>query len=272
MGASSGTTVAGQANGVRGTNSSHLYGPTFICLDSSYNLYVADSDNHRIQFWSNGASSGTTVAGTAMSMFTGFSGSANNLLNRPYGVVRDPNSGTIYIADYSNHRVVSYVTGASSGTIVAGGNGPGTNNTQLRNPAGLYFDSSTNSLVIANYGAHNIVRWVLGANSWTLIVGSINGSAGNTSTLLNYPTDVTFDSMGNMYVVDMFNHRVQFFFEGQMNGTTIAGVTGEIGNNATLLNFPVSIVLDTELNLYVADMYNHRIQKFPSYLLRSLLI
>ncbi|CAF1054949.1 unnamed protein product [Rotaria sordida] len=202
-----------------------------------------------------------------MNMFIGFSGSTNNQLNKPYGIARDPKSGTIYIADYGNHRVVSYVSGASSGTVVAGGNGPGTNNTQLRNPAGLYFDSSTNSLVIANYGAHNIVRWVLGANSWTLIVGSINGSAGSTSTLLNYPTDVTFDFMDNMYVVDMFNHRVQVFFSGQTNGTTIAGVTGEIGSNSTLLNFPVSIVLDTQLNLYVADMNNHRLQKFTSYLI-----
>ncbi|CAF4368017.1 unnamed protein product, partial [Rotaria sordida] len=40
-----------------------------------------------------------------MNMFIGFSGSANNQLNRPYGIARDPKSGTIYIADYGNHRV-----------------------------------------------------------------------------------------------------------------------------------------------------------------------
>ena len=43
---------------------------------------------------------------------------------------------------------------------------------------------------------------------------------------------------------------------------TIAGITGILGANASLLNNPVSVVLDTQLNLYVSDTVNHRIQKF----------
>ena len=155
-----------------------------------------------------------------------------------------------------------YLSGASSGIVVAGGNGGGTSNNQLNLPTGVLFESSTSSLVIVNSGANNVVRWVLGASSWTLIVGSINGTSGSTSTLLDSPLSVVFDPMGNLYVADRFNHRIQFFLAGQLNGTTIAGTTGVSGNTATLFDNPYGVALDSQLNLYVSDRFNNRVQKF----------
>jgi hypothetical protein len=149
--------------------------------------------------------------------------------------------------------------------VVAGGNGQGTNNTQLDSPAGIYFDSSSNSLVIVNSGANNVVRWALGASSWTLVAGSIDGINGNTSTLLDNPIGLTFDPWGNMYVADTNNHRVQFFLPNQLEGITIVGMTGIAGNSSTLLDTPYSVALDTELNLYVSDRANSRVQKFQRY-------
>ncbi|CAF3725747.1 unnamed protein product, partial [Rotaria sp. Silwood1] len=127
------------------------------------------------------------------------SGSAANELYDPYGIARDASSGTLYISDYSNHRVMQYLSGASSGTVIAGGNGPGTGSTQLNGPFGIYFDSVSNSLVIANRGANNIVRWVIGASTWTLLAGNSGGLSGSSSTLLNGPCSVTLDSMGNIF-------------------------------------------------------------------------
>lgn len=160
---------------------------------------------------------------------------------------------------------MSYTLNSTVGTLVAGGNGPGNNNTQLNLPGGLYFDSSTDSLIIANYGEHNIVRWVVGASNWTLIAGSITGSFGSGPTLLRFPWDFTFDSMGNIYVADRANHRIQFFLAGKLNATTIAGETAQSGNSSTRLNRPLSLALDSQLNLYVADTFNNRIQKFVRY-------
>ena len=158
-----------------------------------------------------------------------------------------------------------YRRNSTVGTLVAGGNGNGTGNTQLSSPRGLYYDSSTNSLVIANTAANNVVRWVIGASSWTLMAGNFNGTPGSDSLTFEGPWDVTFDPLGNMYVADRFNHRVQFFRPGEMNRTTIAGVTNSVGNLATKLNQPLSVALDSQLSLYVADSLNNRIQKYFRY-------
>lgn len=198
-------------------------------------------------------------------LIIGFAGSSNNELRNPYGIVQDPSTKTLYIADSHNNRVMSYTSGASMGIVVAGGNGSGTSNTELYTPVGIYLDSFTNSLVIANFEAHNIVRWVLGASSWTLVAGNITGSSGNSPTTLNYPSGVTLDPMGNVYVADALNNRVQLFMSGQLEGTTIAGITNTNGTNSTKLYTPYTVRLDSQLNLYVVDMNNNRVLKFLRY-------
>jgi hypothetical protein len=64
IGTQNGTTLAGQASGVPGNDSSHLYLPTSVLVDSNDNLYVADRANERIQYWPNGISTGVTIIGT----------------------------------------------------------------------------------------------------------------------------------------------------------------------------------------------------------------
>ena len=192
-------------------------------------------------------------------------GNGSNQFYNPYDMALDPVSGILYITDNSNHRIMSYAKGANSGTLVFGGMGPGMNNTQLNGPLGIYFDSFLNSLIIANVFAHNIIRYSLGTSGWTLRAGNINGSAGSTSTSLSSPNDIILDPMGNMYVADTGNRRIQFFYRDQWNGITIAGIAGVVGVNANTLNTPRSVALDGQLNLYIADDKNHCIQKFLRY-------
>ncbi|CAF1403426.1 unnamed protein product [Adineta ricciae] len=259
IGNSSGTTVAGQSNGNAGTNATYLRCPTGLYVDSNDNVYVSDSQNNRIQLWNHSASIGTMVAGTGMN------GSANNQLFSPCGIVQNPSTKTLYIVDYTNQRVMSYTSGASTGTVVAGGNGLGTSNIQLNNPVGIYFDSFTNSLLIANHGANNIVRWVLGASSWTLVAGNINGSSGNSSTTLNSPAAVILDPMGNVYVADSLNNRIQLFMSSQSEGITILGMMSTNSSNFTQFATPYAVRLDNQLNLYVVDTGNNRVLKFLRY-------
>ena len=150
-------------------------------------------------------------------------------------------------------------------SVVAGGNGAGINRTQIWSPTGIYFDWISQSIYVASFNGHYILRWFLGGTSWVVAAGYGNGTAGSNSDALSSPRHVTIDPMGNMYVVDRGNHRIQFFKVGETVGTTIAGVTGVAGDNATLLNVPRSIRLDSQLNLYVVDAANDRIQKFVRY-------
>ena len=160
---------------------------------------------------------------------------------------------------------MSYANGATSGTIVAGRNISGNNNTLLSSPTGLYFDSITNSILIANFGCHNIVRWMSGATSGTLLAGSSDGSSGNSSGMLFSPRSVTLDPMGNMYVADSQNSRIQLFLAGQREGRTIAGISTVSGPNASQLSLPFAVRLDAQLNLFVADTGNNRVQRFSRY-------
>ena len=274
---SSGITIAG-ISGSSGSANNQLNFPYDIFLGYANNLYIADGGNHRIQFWRKGASSGTTIAGTGKknkqnnvvfpsynSLSLGSVGNSSNELHYPTGIVLHPTSNTLYIADHANHRIMSYVLGNNSGTLVFGFNGVGNNNTQLAWPRGLYFDISTNSLVIANSAANNIVRYVLGSSFWILVAGDISGTSGTTPGQFYATLEATFDPMGNLYVADRNNNRIQFFYAGQLNATTIAGITRINGTNATTFAAPWSLRLDSQLNLYVADTNNHRIQKFLRY-------
>jgi sugar lactone lactonase YvrE len=163
--------------------------------------------------------------------FVGSLGTSNNAFLYPSDIVSDPS--TFYITDTSNNRVMYYSFKASVGTIVTDGNGARPNNTQLNLPIGIYFDAVSNSLFIANFGGHTVVRWVLADNHWTLVAGNINETNGSSSVLLNGPVGITLDPMGNIYVTDSNTDHVQLFLASQSTGAT-----GIVGSNATLLTNP----------------------------------
>ncbi|CAF1367135.1 unnamed protein product, partial [Rotaria sp. Silwood1] len=242
-GASNGSTVAGQGNGIGGASDSLLNRPVAVAVDSNGTVFVVDHNNIRVQMWHEGASSGTTVAGV-----TGSYGLLNDRLYAPYGIDRDSRTGTLYIADYANHRIMAYSPGSSSGIVVAGGNGAGLRDNQLHAPVSVRFDPLSESLLIVNYEGHNVVRWKLGSSNWTIAAGNPHGAGGTSSMHLHYPRDVAVDRWGNIYVADNANHRIQFFRAGELNGTTIAGISAAAGNVPTQLSQPLSVALDTELN------------------------
>lgn len=197
--------------------------------------------------------------------FLGSSGTALNQLSKPHDISINYEFDQIYITDTLNHRIMAYQSGAQNITVLFGDQGAGANRTQLNHPAASYFDPISNSLLIANYFSHTIVRYRFGVKEWELAAGDINGNSGPSPTRLSNPHRITLDPMGNMYIADWGNHRIQLFYNGQLTGLTIAGITNIGYDNATTLNSPASVILDNQLNLYVADKGNHRIQKYLRY-------
>jgi sugar lactone lactonase YvrE len=84
---------------------------------------------------------------------------------------------------------------------------------------------------------------------------------GNKLTQLSNPRGVIVDSLGTIYVVDGWNHRVMRWCSGVTEGDVIVGGNGQ-GQLANQLNYPEGLAFDGVGNLYVADCLNHRIQRF----------
>ncbi len=93
-----GTTVAG-GNGL-GNGSNQLNTPYGVFLSKTGDIYIADHQNHRIQRWSPGATTGVTIAG-----ITGVSGIDATMLNSPANAVLSANETFLYVSDMNNHRV-----------------------------------------------------------------------------------------------------------------------------------------------------------------------
>ncbi|CAF4888805.1 unnamed protein product, partial [Rotaria socialis] len=76
---------------------------------------------------------------------TGGQGKGNGLtqLSYPEGVVVDQ-LGTVYVADYENHRIMRWPKGATQGSVIVGGNVRGGQSKQLDQPISLSFDRHGN--------------------------------------------------------------------------------------------------------------------------------
>ncbi|CAF4842461.1 unnamed protein product, partial [Rotaria socialis] len=86
--------------------------------------------------------------------------------------------------------------------------------------------------------------------------------AGNALTQLYYPRGIFVDTLGTLYVADTGNHRVMRWTQGdKKQGTVVVGGNGE-GEGANQFNVPVGLSFDRHGNLYVADVSNHRVQRF----------
>ncbi|CAF1356177.1 unnamed protein product [Adineta ricciae] len=105
-----GTMVAG--NGVAGTGPNALYNPRGMFVDSTGAMYIADTYNHRVQYWIIGACYATTVAGI------GTLGTSLSQLYYPVAVIVDMNE-YMYITDQFNNRILRWLVGTCVGQCVA---------------------------------------------------------------------------------------------------------------------------------------------------------
>ncbi|CAF1130768.1 unnamed protein product [Adineta steineri] len=247
--------IAGYANGTNGSDVNSFNSPNDIYIDSSNQIYVADTLNHRIIKRTKDSNQGTIIVGT------GTSGSASNQLNSPMSLTMG--GDCLYIADYGNNRIIQYNLTTSTANIYIGYDTTQLRNTYVYTPISIRYHSPTTSLVIGQQLGYNVVRWTLGGKNWNLIAGSVSSDLNGTSrTLFNRICSVAVDTQMDTYIADCDNQRIQFFQGDGTKGRTIAGVIQAIGNNSYIFNQPNAIVLNTNLDFYVADSINYRIQMF----------
>jgi sugar lactone lactonase YvrE len=172
-----------------------------------------------------------------------------NQLCYPLSVYIDDNQ-TIYVADYSNHRILEWKNGTTSGQVVAGGNGRGNRNDQLSSPVNVIVDKVNDSLIICDYDNKRVVRWP-----------RRNGKIGETIISNVGCWGLTMDTDGYLYVSDFNKHEVRRWKIGETNGTLVAGGNGQ-GNRLDQLNCPQYIFVDQDHSVYVSDRDNNRVMKW----------
>ena len=239
-----GVTVAG-GNG-DGNAINQLKGPFGLDIDDdNQSIVIADFGNDRIVEWKIGASHGKVVAGGL--------GYENRLdqLNYPTDVLIDKETNSLFIADYSNLRVLRWSRrqGTTHGEVIV-------DNIFC---TGLAIDHQK-YLYVSDTERDEVRRYTIEGNDGTVVAGG-NGR-GNQLNQLKYPSYLFVDKEQAVYVSDTNNHRVMKWNKGANQGIVVAGGRGR-GSALTQLYYPNGLFVDTSGTIYVADERNHRVIRWP---------
>jgi sugar lactone lactonase YvrE len=249
--------------------SARFYNPYGVTVDSSGNIFVADTNNGKIRkITSNGIV--TTFAGGGSTFADGTGTSAS--FSGPYGITVDL-TGTIYVADTGGLKIRK-ITAAGVVTSLAGISGlPGSTDgvgtsARFSGPAGVAVDSSGN-VYVADAGNHKIRKITPDGIVSTFAGTGISGSADGGGIVASFfsPYGITIDSNGNIYIGDSRNNKIRKITPTAVvttfAGSGTAGSTDALGTAATF-NYPVGLAFDTSGNLLVADRLNNKIRKITA--------
>ncbi|CAF4019430.1 unnamed protein product, partial [Adineta steineri] len=184
-----------------------------------------------------------------------------NQLYGPRGICID-NDKSVYIADFSNHRIVKWKLNSNTGQIMACGNGK---ENQLYNPRDIIFDKQNKSFIISDVGRRRVIRY-FDKNQKTLISKIIRKFGRNQKKqqiLISniFCEGLTIDNNGYIYVSDYEKHEVRRWEEGDEEGELVAGGNGQ-RNHLNQLNKPTSMFIDEDYSLYVSDERSHCVMKW----------
>lgn len=215
----------------------------------------------------------------------------DDLSSFPSGLAIDQDSGTIYVADTGNNRIVAWEPSEETSYEVL---------RNLHEPTNVLINREKNSIIVTDYGKR-VLQYFLNTdhNQDETIINDIychglamdnrnalyvtdtetdevrkyayrsrmpvrvaggNGQGSNLNQL-QCPISISVDDEGAVYVSDCGNHRVVKWDRGSREGIIVAGFDGQ-GSKKTQLSFPRGIVVDLNGNLYIADENNHRIVRY----------
>ena len=268
-----GTGVAGYSGDGGPATAARFNGIFGITGDAAGNIYACDFNNQRIRKI-DASGTITTIAGTGAGGYSGDGGAATlaNIWQPEYP--RIDNAGNLCFTDNQNHRVrkisstgvISTIAG--NGTSGYTGDGGAATLAALSFPGGICFDNSGNMFIADN---NNVIRKINSSGIISTIAGTgASGYSGDggpaTAAKMRVPQGMIVDAAGNLLVAETNNHCIRKIntagYASTYAGIGAPGFAGD-GAPATAakLNTPCAVGLDAAGNLFVVDVYNHRLRR-----------
>lgn len=271
-----GTGVAGYTGDGGLATAARLNRPMAVATDATGNVYIADNGNHVIRVV-NVFGVISNYAGTGMPGYSGDNDVATACkLAQPQGL-SITTAGDLYIADVGNNVIRKIDNSTKTITTVAGTGAPGNSgdggmatDARLGSPSGIAVDAS-NNIYIADV-LNNRIRKVsattgiISTYAGTGVPGNSGDGGAATAALMSYPTGVSLDVSGNLYVAEQGNHNVRMISTSgvisHIAGTSVGGYNGD-GGLATdaQLSSPKFVFVDGWNRVYIGDYGNHVIRK-----------
>lgn len=244
--------------------------PYGVDVDVEGNLLFVDRSNHRIM----------RVRDGLVEVVYGKQGADEDRRAKPGALLKPSGvcihrSGSIFVADTGNHRIVeisggTLTTVAGSGENGYSGDGGFAPYARLSRPGGVAVDRHGN-LFTNDYG-NNVIRRIDTHGRIATVAGSgafgYSGDGGPaTEAAMDRPYGLCVDAEGRrLYIADYGNHCVRIVELASGTIDTLCGI-GEAGSSgdgghcaAARLNGPFWCSLHRE-NLYIADALNHVIRR-----------
>ncbi len=273
----------------------NLYtGVGILAVDSSGDLYIADTYNQVVRRVDASTGVVTTVAGSSARGYSGDGGPATDaMLNYPGGVavyifgnifIGEPgNLGDVVRRVNGKTGIITTVAGILGSFGYSGDGGPATNAELGGVVQGLGVDSAGNLYISDTENnairAVNMQASVITVAGVKIQPGDIATIAGNgkvgysgdggpaTSATLSSPNGVAMDSAGNLFIADYGNGVVRRVDAMAGTITTVAGngTAGYSGDGGPAIHAelydPEAVTVDAHGNLFIADSNNERIRR-----------